>query len=95
MKNDTSLPRETNMARILSQMARSLRKMRKAKDMGPSMRRDRTMAAWALSRKVRFVRVYNGSLRGAARMGALKKAAREYRAALAAWRGNYVKDSGW
>ena len=101
--NNVALPRETNLARILSQYSRSLGKAREASALaafspnkGTRARRiDRIRAAWAMSRKVRFVRIYNGKLAGAAKMSAMRKAAREYRHAILAWRGNYVKDSGW
>jgi hypothetical protein len=105
VKNDATLPREVNSTRVLSVLSRSLRLVRKASkaskadpaNVGARARRvDRVLAAWAQSRRARFVRVYGSkSLRGAARTSAVRKAARQYREAIKAWRRNYFVDSGF
>jgi hypothetical protein len=105
MANSPTLPRETNPARVLSVLSRSLRLARTARtvakanphNVGATARRaDRTLAAWAQSRRVRFVRVYgNVALRGAARTSAVRKAARQYREALKVWARHYDTTNGW
>lgn len=95
MSKPYNLPRETSLVRIRSQMYRSLRLVRTAQH-GTAGRRDRTLAAWALSRKVRFVRVWNRTgVSGAARWSMLRKAARQYREALRRWSDNRNVATGW
>ncbi len=92
-----SLPRETNPTRVASQYRRSLRLARtatRAARVNPNpgtigRRNDRTLAALSLRAKVGFLRVAARPLRGAARLAALKGAARKYRAALARWEAHY------
>lgn len=92
-----ALPKETNVARVLSQYRRSLRLAReatRAARVNPNpgtiaRRNDRTLAALSLRAKVAFVTVNIGTLRGAARMSRLKNAARKYRACLARWTAYY------
>jgi len=88
---------ENNVVRIRSQLLRSLRLMRAARGPAKSApanigatgrRRDRTLAAWAVSRKVVAVKAGTG-LRGAAKNARRKKAARNYIRALRAWQENY------
>ncbi len=107
MRPDDNLPREVNPTRIVSQYRRTVRLVRKASadakgNPNPgtvSRRRERTLAAWSLSRKVRFVRItakdsagtflFRPTFKGAARLGSIRKAARDYRKANAAWRAYY------
>ena len=92
-----TLPRETNATRVASQYRRSLRLARaatRAARVNPNpgtlaRRADRTLAALSLRAKVAFLRVAARPLRGAARLSALKGAARKYRAALARWTAHY------
>jgi hypothetical protein len=88
---------ENNVVRIRSQLLRSLRLMRAARsgakaapaNIGAtSRRRDRTLGAWVLSRKVYAAKAGTG-LRGAAKAARRKKAARAYILALRAWQRNY------
>ncbi len=97
-KKIESLPRETRSVVVRSHYRRSLTLARKAskdarENPNPgtlSRRRDRTLAAWSMSRKYRFVCITNHStLRGAARLGAIRRAARSYYRALAIWKGYY------
>jgi hypothetical protein len=90
---------EKNPTRVRSYFRRAVRNFRKARDEAKanpnpgtvSRRRDRTLAAWSVSRKLRAVVLASGgtSLRGAAKLGAIRKAVRSYRLALASWRGYY------
>jgi hypothetical protein len=86
-----TLPRETNLPRVLSFFRRTLRLVRKARadakaragNVGAdTRRRERTLAAWSVSRKVAFMRA-----RSAKR--SVLKAARAYHRALAAWQSYY------
>lgn len=94
------LPREANPVRVRSQYRRSVRLMRKGvadakanPNAGTvSRRRERTLAAWSVSRKLRVIVLSlpgGTKLRGAAKIGALRRAARAYYHALATWRGYY------
>lgn len=92
-----ALPREANPVRVASQYRRSLRLAREAtaqyhRNPNPgtlARRNDRTLAALALRAKVGFLAVVARPLRGAARLAALRRAARTYRARLAAWERYY------
>lgn len=96
--SNVMLPRDPNPARYASTFRRSLRLAREAErtyraipTAGSKARRtDRILACLAVREKVRFARV-NGrtDLRGAARLAALRRAARKYRAALARWAAYY------
>lgn len=88
---------ENNIVRVRSQLLRSLRLMRAARvsakaapdNIGAAGRRaDRTLAAWAVSRKVVAAKAGTG-LRGAAKNARRKKAARNYIRALRRWQANY------
>lgn len=94
-----ALPREANGTRVASQYLRSRRLTRdahrafRADPTNPGTRErrtDRTLACVALREKVRFLRVAARPLRGAARLGALRRAARTYRSALARWQAWYA-----
>lgn len=88
-----TLPRETNIGKVVSTFRASRVKYHAAKNVLSGVRnvatlakrRERTLAAWAQSRKVRFVRL---RLSGAKR-SILVKAARSYFGALAMWRNHY------
>jgi hypothetical protein len=92
-----ALPREANPTRVASQYLRSRRlavAASRAARLNPNpgtiaRRNDRTLAALALRAKVAFLAVAARPLRGAARLSALKGAARKYRAALARWEAYY------
>jgi len=89
------LPRETNVARVLSNAGRTFRLYRAARaahkaapsNVGAATRRaDRTMAAWSVSRKVAFVR----ALAAKAPRKTLVSRARAYFRALKAWQAYYA-----
>jgi len=92
-----SLPRETNLPRVVSHYRRSLalaRDAMRAAHVNPNpgtraRKVDRMLALLSLRAKVAFVRTNLRPLRGAARLAALRGAARKYRAALARWEANY------
>lgn len=88
---------EHNTTRLASQILRSLRlcrEARKAAKAAPgnigatTRRRDRTLAAWSLSRKMLAAKAGTG-LRGAAKAARIRKAATKAAAAKAAWTANY------
>ena len=88
---------ERNTTRLDSQMLRSIRLCLSARDAAKASpgnvgattrRRDRTLAAWSLSRK-RLAAKAGAGLRGAAKAGAIRKACRRADAAKAAWQHNY------
>jgi hypothetical protein len=88
---------ENNSTRIRSQLLRSVRLMRAARGAAKaapgnvgatSRRRDRTLAAWAVSRKAVAAKAGTG-LRGAAKNARRKRAARNYIVALRRWQENY------
>lgn len=90
---------DNNLARMVSQLRRSLRLMRAARaaakaapaNIGATTRRrDRTLAAWSLSRKVRAAKA-GSNLRGAAKAARIRKAARSYQEAKARWQHNYQR----
>lgn len=103
MSNHPAAPRETNPARLTSQLRRTLalvhrasRQYRADRNIGTATRRrERTLAALALRAKVAIVRVAArptkgpGSLAGAARLAALRRAVRTFRARHAAWEAFY------
>lgn len=99
-----SLPRERNIARVISVYQRSARKANAAKAVflarpnagSLAARRDRTLARLAQRARVAFVRTYNSTrLTGAARTSTVRKAARIYREALRAWAAHYDTACGW
>lgn len=88
-----TLPREKNVGKAVSTFRASRVKYHVAKNVLSGLRnvatvakrRERTLAAWAQSRKVRFVRLYASG----AKRSVLVKAARSYFNALEAWRKHY------
>jgi hypothetical protein len=88
---------EHNVVRLRSQLLRSLGLMRTARatakqaprNIGATTRRrDRTLAAWSLSRKV-LASMAGTGLRGAAKAATVRKAGRKAAEAKAAWVRNY------
>jgi hypothetical protein len=89
------LPRETSVARVLSNAGRTFRLCRAARrayraepsNVGAATRRaDRTLAAWSVSRKVAFIR----ALATGAPRKTLVSRARAYFRALKAWKAYYA-----
>lgn len=98
MKVDATLPRETNATKARSILARSLvllARARMAERANPNVatvakRMERTLACWAQSRKVLFIRIATDTrLSGAAKGRKVRKAARTYREAIKTWRAFY------
>ncbi len=97
------LPREISMERVQSQYLRSRRLAVKANRDARTMpnrgtlsrKRDRMLAVLSVRAKLAFLKVYHrplkgpGHLSGAARMPAIRSAARKYRATLARWEAYY------
>ena len=90
---------EHNITRLRSQFFRSVRLMRAARAAAKAApanigtvtrRRDRTLAAWSLSRKILAAKAGTG-LRGAAKAATVAKATRRAVAAKAAWTANYQR----
>lgn len=95
MAKRPTLPRETNVSRVLSnaqrtfRLARSARMAHKAEpsNVGAKVRRaERTLAAWSVSRKVAFIR----ALASKAPRKVLYSRARAYFRALKAWQTYYA-----
>jgi len=99
-----SLPRERNIARVISVYQRSKAKARRARIIfrarpnagSLAARRERVLAQMAQRARVRFVRtITSARLSGAARTSAVRKSARLYREALQAWAAYYDSACGW
>lgn len=90
---------ENHVVRLVSQLRRSLGLCRVAREAAKACptniglttrRRDRTLAAWSLSRKVLAAKAGTG-LRGAAKAARVRKATRKATEAKAAWSRNYQR----
>lgn len=94
-----TLPREVSPEKVGSDYRKAIVRMSDARKVWTEAksnvgaigrRRDRTLAAWSLSRKLYFVRTYHRTdIHGAAKVSAIRKAARAYRRANLAWKGYY------